>query len=95
MVAYLNRVVMEETLEAGLARLFGGASEPPAVAAARGAVARPGEGRAADLARQAAELYQRAIAAQRAGDWAGYGEHLSRLGEVLRQLQGALEGRQP
>jgi len=94
-VAYLNQVVMEETLEAGLARLFGGATEPPAVAAARGAVARPGEGRAADLARQAAELYQRAIAAQRAGDWAGYGEHLSRLGEVLRQLQGALEGRQP
>ena len=70
-------------------------AEPPAVAAARGAVARPGEGRAADLARQAAELYQRAIAAQRAGDWAGYGEHVSRLGEVLRQLQGALEGRQP
>ena len=94
-VAYLNQVVMEETLEAGLARLFGGATEPPAVAAARGAVARPGEGRAADLARQAAELYQRAIAAQRAGDWASYGQQLSRLGEVLRQLQGALGGRQP
>src|SRR5213592_1885906 len=94
-VAYLNQVVMEETLEAGLARLFGGATEPPAVAAARGAVARPGEGRAADLARQAAELYQRAIAAQRAGDWAGYGEHLSQLGEALRQLQAVLGARQP
>src|SRR5207244_10750761 len=49
-VAYLNQVVMEETLEAGLARLFGGATEPPAVAAARGAVARPGEERAGALA---------------------------------------------
>src|ERR1051325_1928016 len=46
-VAYLNRVVMEETLEAGLARLFGGATEPPRVAAAPGAAARPGEGGAA------------------------------------------------
>src|SRR5437667_1102959 len=94
-LAHQTQAALADTLDAGLARLFGGATEPPAVAAAPGAVARPGEGRAADLARQAAELYQRAIAAQRAGDWAGYGEHLSRLGEVLRQLQGALEGRQP
>ncbi|HEY6208712.1 MAG TPA: hypothetical protein VIW28_06610, partial [Gemmatimonadales bacterium] len=77
-----------------LARLFGGATEPPRVAAAPGAVARPGEGRAADLARQAAESYQQAVQAQRAGDWARYGEQLSRLGEVLRQLQAALGGRQ-
>ncbi|HYT71865.1 MAG TPA: UPF0182 family protein, partial [Gemmatimonadales bacterium] len=94
-VAYQNRVVMEETLEAGLGRLFGGALEPAAVAAAPGAAARVGDGRAADLAREAADLYQRAVGAQRSGDWARYGEALSRLGEVLRQLQAALAGRQP
>src|SRR5205807_9693962 len=49
--------------------------------------ARPGTEHAADLARQAAELYQRAVAAQRGGDWARYGEELSRLGDVLRQLR--------
>jgi len=48
-----------------------------------------------DLARQAAELYQRAVAAQRGGDWARYGEALSQLGEVLRQLQAVFGGRQP
>jgi uncharacterized protein len=94
-VAHQNRVVMEETLEAGLGRLFGGAVEPAAVAAASSAAGRAGTGRAAELARQAAELYQRAVGAQRSGDWARYGEELSRLGEVLRQLQAALEGRQP
>ena len=94
-VAYLNRVVMEETLEAGLARLFGGTVESAPVAAAPGGAARPGDARAADLARQATDLYQRAVEAQRAGDWARYGEQLSRLGEVLRQLQAALAGRQP
>src|SRR2546421_7536562 len=94
-VAHQNRVVMEETLDAGLARLFGGAVEPAAAAAAPPGAARPGDGRAADLARRAAELYQRAVEAQRSGDWARYGEDLSQLGEVLRQLQAVFKGRQP
>jgi uncharacterized membrane protein (UPF0182 family) len=93
-VAYQNQVVMEETLEAGLARLFGGASVPAAVATAPGGARPTGDGRAADLARRAMESYQRAVEAQRAGDWARYGEELSRLGEMLRQLRGAVEGRQ-
>jgi hypothetical protein len=94
-VAYQNQVVMEETLEAGLARLFGGQVESVAAATAPTGAARPGNGRAADLARQAAELYERAVAAQRSGDWARYGEAQSRLGEVLRQLQAVFGGRQP
>ena len=96
-VAYQNQVVMEETLDAGLARLFSGAaaSPPAAVAAEPPSAARSGAGRAADLTSQAVQLYQSAIAAQRAGDWAQYGADLARLGEVLRQLQAALGGRQP
>ncbi|PYP29885.1 MAG: hypothetical protein DMD49_12240, partial [Gemmatimonadetes bacterium] len=54
-VTHQNRVVMEETLEEGLARLFGGAVAPATAAAAPPGAARPGNGRAADLARQAAE----------------------------------------
>jgi uncharacterized membrane protein (UPF0182 family) len=94
-VAHQNRVVMEETLEGGLARLFGGVVEPAATTAAPAAATQAGEGRAADLARRASELYQRAVEAQRAGEWARYGEEWSRLGEVLRQLQAAVSGRQP
>jgi len=94
-VAYQNRVVMEETLEAGLARLFGGAALPAAIAASPSATARPGDVRGAALARQATELYQRALEAQRSGDWARYGAELTRLGEVLRQLQAVLGERQP
>ena len=95
-VAHENQVVMEETLEAGLARLFGGQVEQPtAAAAAPTGTARAANGRAADLARQAADLYQRAVEAQRKGDWARYGETQSQLGEVLRQLEAVLGGRQP
>ena len=97
-VAYQNRVVMEETLEAGLAQLFGpGAGRAPErVAAAPGAAAPAGaaaaNARAADLARRANEAYRRALEAQRAGDWTRYGEELRRLEDLLRQLQAALGG---
>jgi uncharacterized membrane protein (UPF0182 family) len=94
-VAYQDQVVMEETLEAGLARLFSGAAAPATVAVEPAPAGRPGAGRAVDLTRQAVQLYQSAVAAQRAGDWARYGADLARLGEVLSQLQATLGGRQP
>jgi len=94
-IAYQNQVVMEETLEGGLARLFGGAGAPAAVQPEPLAAARGGDARAVELIRQAVELYQSAVAAQRAGDWARYGEEHARLGEVLRQLQAILGGREP
>ena len=99
-VAYQNRVVMEETLDAGLTQLFGAAGaatrEPPRAAGGAGAAnAAPAmNARAADLARRANESFRRALEAQRAGDWARYGEELRRLEEVLRQLQAVLGGRQ-
>src|SRR5881296_3043574 len=97
-VAYQNRVVMEETLDAGLAQLFGGAGaatrEPARVSETPGADSAL-SARAADLARRANESFRRAVEAQRAGDWARYGEELRRLEDVLRQLQAAVEERKP
>jgi uncharacterized membrane protein (UPF0182 family) len=97
-VAYQNRVVMEETLDAGLAQLFGGGTEAGAARAPARVAATPGaapatNARAADLARRANESYRRALEAQRAGDWARYGEELRRLEDLLRQLQTVLGGR--
>jgi hypothetical protein len=87
-VSYQSRVVMEETLDAGLARLFGaGAGREPERGAAPGAPAR-----AAALAQQANEAYRRALEAQRAGDWARYGAELRQLEQLLRELQAALGG---
>ena len=86
-VAYQNRVVMRETLEAGLATLFGGdvprvqdsvAAAPrdttaAGIAAAIAAPAAPAAPSSTALIEQARRHYDRAIAAQRAGDWATYG----------------------
>jgi uncharacterized membrane protein (UPF0182 family) len=92
-VAYQNRVVMDETLDAALARLFGEAAVPAGAVAAAPAASAPDAG-TGELVRRALELYQNAIAAQRGGDWARYGAELNRLGEVLRQLQATSEGRE-
>jgi uncharacterized membrane protein (UPF0182 family) len=95
-VAHENSVAMEETLEAGLARLFGGSSatlaarpatptSPTAVAPQPAAIETAAAANTR-LIREAGEAYDRARAAQRAEDWATYGNEMKRLGELLRQL---------
>jgi len=92
-VAYQNRIVMEPTLDLALARLFGQADRTqPAKPETTGAT--PAAGAAAPsspswerVAADARDAYRRAIEAQRAGDWAKYGEEIKRLGELLERLK--------
>ena len=56
----------------------GGLAAPPAA---------PPSGAVGDLLRQAQTHYDRAIAAQRAGDWAAYGREIEQLGATLRVLR--------
>ena len=101
-VAFENQVVMEETLERSLSRLFGGTIEGGTLPAL--AIESPvaGEAPAAGVAatnpaitgliRQAQDHYQRALDAQRIGDWATYGDEIEQVGALLRRLRG-LAGR--
>ncbi|MDQ3223262.1 MAG: UPF0182 family protein [Gemmatimonadota bacterium] len=85
-VAYQNRVVMEETLDGALAALFGGSAgqRAPAPSVATGTTAVDSELRV--MAAEAWRRYQAALQAQREVDWARYGEEFRRLGELLEQL---------
>ncbi len=101
-VAYQNHIVMEPTLDEALARLFptGGAgvdqratatggrepSPPRAVESGSASAATVPSGGAASEAQQ---HYQRALEAQRAGDWARYGEEIRLLGDSLKRLNTA------
>ena len=90
-VAYQNQIVMEETLDEALGRLFARADAPPPPPSSSAAVETPRtvpEGIEA-LAAQARQHYARAIQAQREGNWALYGEEIKRLGEVLDKLSKA------
>ena len=89
-VAHEGQVAMEETLDQGLARLFGARTARDTSAEAGPA---PASGQVessaatAALLREASQHYERARAAQRADDWATYGAEMRRLGEILRRLQ--------
>ena len=101
-VAFENQVVMEETLELGLARLFGGtieggilpalATESPVAGEAPAAGVAATNPAIAGFIRQAQDHYQRALDAQRIGDWATYGDEIEQVGALLRRLRG-LAGR--
>jgi uncharacterized membrane protein (UPF0182 family) len=97
-VAYQNRIVMEPTLDLAMARLFG-QSEREAAPAKPGETAevppaagtRPPAGFDAAtwerLAMEARDTYRRAVDAQRAGDWAKYGDEIKKLGELLDRMR--------
>jgi uncharacterized membrane protein (UPF0182 family) len=82
-VAFGDQVVMEENLELALQRLFGGrkASADVARIAAVDVKASP-----AALAKEAMSIYEKAINQQRQGNWAGYGEELHKLEQVLKRM---------
>jgi uncharacterized membrane protein (UPF0182 family) len=85
---------MEETLEASLARIFKvehlAMQSLTGAPLAAGAVTEPaGSAEASDLMQQAGDAYDRAVQAQRQGDWAKYGEEIRKLGGILRDLSKA------
>jgi uncharacterized membrane protein (UPF0182 family) len=82
---------MEETLDAAIDRLFPGGAPRQQAPAAPGAPAPPEGPQAAtpelsSLAAQARAHYERALQAQRDGNWALYGEEIKKLGDVLQKM---------
>ena len=82
-VAFGDEVVMEENLELALQRIFGGRK---AVAAAVTDAAPDLKASAGSLAKEAMSVYERAMNQQKQGNWAGYGEELRKLEQVLKQM---------
>jgi uncharacterized protein len=93
-VAVENRIAMEPTLEASLARIFGNAPSAAAdLAQTLQQTSRVGETPAAQpaadaqsLAVQGRQHYDRALQALRESDWTRYGEEIKQLGAVLEQM---------
>lgn len=92
-VAYGDRIAMEETLDEALARIFGSVGTMDTVKATAASV--PGSPAVEEkpdvrkLADQALKEYQRAKELQQKGDWAGYGEQLNKLENTLSRLKAA------
>lgn len=86
-VAYQNRVIMAETLDAALQQIFGGSISSPDSPDALIEQVGAATGANSNLLNEAQRHYDAAIQAQRAGDWARYGEEIKALGESLRRLR--------
>jgi uncharacterized protein len=101
-VSYSDQVVMSPTLDEALSQIFGGnintqGAQPlptlkPKVAGAKIVTTIPGAPAPAvspqfqALTREANQHYERAMQLLRQGDWAGYGNEIKQLGEVLNRL---------
>ncbi len=84
-VAYQGQVTMAETLDAALAELFGGAAPRTAAAQPAGPSAQH-DAALQTLVAEARQHYANAMAAQRAGDWARYGQEIRLLGDLLERI---------
>jgi uncharacterized membrane protein (UPF0182 family) len=82
-VAFGDEVVMEENLELALQRLFGGKK---AVAAVASSTKTDSTASPAALAKEAVSIYEKATTLQRQGNWAGYGEELRKLEQILKRM---------
>jgi hypothetical protein len=88
-VAYQNQIVMEETLDRALDRIFGGQSSaplPPDTLLESESPKPEAPAPVSPLAQQALDHYQRALQAQRDGNWSAYGEEIRRVGELLQKM---------
>lgn len=85
LVSYGNKIAMEETLELGLARIFGGSSIPDTDEKNIGEPASISKNYQ-DILRTANQIYNSALQAQRDGNWARYGDEIKKLGDILKQL---------
>lgn len=90
-VAFGNKLAMEENLELSLQQVFGGqllrekeAPRAPAVAEVKS-----GEKPNRQIATEALAHYRRAQELLRQGNWAGYGEELGKVEEALKALEKA------
>jgi uncharacterized membrane protein (UPF0182 family) len=93
-VAYQNQIVMDERLDTALEKIFrkGVVIRPPEAEPEGGgaelAPLAPITGRETvdDLAELARQHFERALEAQRAGNWARYGEEIGQVGAVLGRM---------
>ncbi|MEK7452644.1 MAG: UPF0182 family protein [Patescibacteria group bacterium] len=84
-VAYENKIAMKETLEEGLAVIFGNS---PTMKLKDNKIAKQKitiTENTTERIKKALSAYEESLRAQRDGDWTRYGDAIKRLGEILKQ----------
>ena len=90
MVAYGNRLIMEETLDKALRLVLGGEMAPKE----RIPASKPGIQGVSESGALALEHYNKAKEYLRQGDWAGYGKELEHLENILKKMSEIGKGKE-
>jgi uncharacterized membrane protein (UPF0182 family) len=94
-VAFGNRIAMEETLDQALQSIFGAqpVAAPRAPQPASAVVLPPPVKGDPSLSRQALDHFQRSQELLKQGNWAGYGEELKKVEALLKEMQKGVSAR--
>lgn len=82
-VCYQNQIVMADSLDLALAQVFEIEASPSSTTPAQGSGSTSTQ---AELVAKANNLFKESQEAQKAGNWAGYGQKINELEQVLAQL---------
>ncbi|WP_427337650.1 UPF0182 family protein [Caloranaerobacter sp. DY30410] len=90
-VAYKNKIVMEETLEEALTKIFGQIDrEEDKNGVIDNVDVNISDGNLKEIIKRANEIFNKAKEASQKGDWAKYGEYLNKLENILNSLNNSL-----
>ena len=82
-VSYSDKIILADSVDGALEQLFKGSSS--GTSGSTGTTT-PATGDQKAKLQQAKDLYQKALDAQKSGDWSGYGSYIQQLGDLLNQL---------
>ncbi|KGG79511.1 hypothetical protein Y919_11585 [Caloranaerobacter azorensis H53214] len=90
-VAYKNKIVMEETLDKALTKIFGQIDrEKDENGVIDNVDVNISDGNLKEIIKMANEIFNKAKEASQKGDWAKYGEYLNKLENILNSLNNSL-----
>ncbi|QIB27848.1 UPF0182 family membrane protein [Caloranaerobacter azorensis] len=90
-VAYKNKIVMEETLDKALTKIFGQIDrEKDENGVIDNVDVNISDGNLKEIIKRANEIFNKAKEASQKGDWAKYGEYLNKLENILNSLNNSL-----
>ncbi|WP_141706153.1 UPF0182 family protein [Caloranaerobacter ferrireducens] len=90
-VAYKNKIVMEETLDEALTKIFGQIDrEEDESGVIDNVDINISDGNLKEIIKKANEIFNKAKEASQKGDWAKYGEYLNKLENILNSLNNSL-----
>lgn len=85
-VSYGENIILSESIEGALEQMFNYKQEDKQKNITEGNAAAGNSPEKLNKIKQVKELYDKALEAQKTGDWAKYGEYIKQLGELITEL---------